>query len=46
MIYSFLGWLLLIYPNFKESTAFIIGGLIMLGILILVSRWGYRFIDE
>jgi hypothetical protein len=46
MTFSFLGWLMLIYSNFEETTAFIIGGILLVGILYGVYRWGYRFIDD
>ena len=44
--FSFLTWLMLIYENFEETTAFIIGGVMMAVILFCVYRWGYRFIDD
>jgi putative flippase GtrA len=44
--FGFLAWLMLIYQNFEETTAFIIGGVMMAAILYAVSRWGYLFIDD
>jgi len=46
MVFSFLAWLMLVYENFEETTAFIIGGVMMVGILWAVSRWGYYFLDD
>lgn len=44
--FGFIAWLMLVYQNFNETTAFIIGGLMMVGILYLVYRWGYLFIGD
>lgn len=44
--FSFLFWLMLIYENFAETTALIIGGVMMAVILFCIHRWGYRFIDD
>ena len=44
--FSFLFWLMLIYQNFDEITAFIIGGVLVAVVLFCVYRWGYRFIDD
>jgi putative flippase GtrA len=46
MTFGFLAWLMLIYSNFSETTAKIIGGLMILAILFAVSRWGYYFIED
>lgn len=46
MTFGFLAWLILIYPNFNEVTAYIIGGVMLLAAFFAVSRWGYLFIGD
>jgi hypothetical protein len=44
--FGFLAWLMLVYQNFEENTAFIIGGAMVLTVFYAVYRWGYWFIGD
>jgi putative flippase GtrA len=46
MTFGFIIWLGLIYSNFDETTAKIIGGVMIVAVLYAISRWGYFFIDD
>ncbi len=46
MIFGFLVWLMLVYPNFEKITSYIIGGIMMAAALYAVSRWGFYFIED
>lgn len=45
MTFGFIAWLMLVYENFEETTAFVIGGVMIVAAMIIISKWGYRFID-
>jgi hypothetical protein len=46
VIFTFLAWLLLVYKNFNQIPAFVIGGLMVLAVIYCVFRWGYLFLDD